>query len=90
MDLKTELRHYLNTYEEDDQYVEGFIMASIEYLENAGVKANIESSLYKLAIKMLVAHWYDNRGVIGDDKEIPFGVNAIINQLQLQVVNGNV
>lgn len=32
----------------------------------------------RLAIKMLAAHWFDNRGLIGDEKSIPMGIQRII------------
>lgn len=59
-------------------------LSAEEYLINAGIKKNYESNLYFLVIKMLVKHWYDNKGVIGNkDIEIPFGAICIINQLQI-------
>ena len=48
---------------------------------NAGVK-NFENDLYKLAIKMLVLHWYENREVIGEAKKLAFSLDNIITQLQ--------
>lgn len=81
-----ELRYFLNSYEEDDVIVMSLYNAAIEYLRGAGVKQH-EGELYKLAIKMLVAHWFDNRGVNGETTEIPFGLTPIINQLQLKVIS---
>lgn len=81
-----ELRYFLNSYPEDDVIVMSFYDAAIEYLKGAGVQQQ-DGELYKLAIKMLVSHWFDNRGVNGETTEIPFGLTPIINQLQLRVSN---
>ena len=48
---------------------------------NAGVK-NFENDLYKLAIKMLVLHWYENREVIGNANKLSFSLDNIITQLK--------
>ncbi|HEK4853241.1 TPA: head-tail connector protein [Clostridioides difficile] len=58
--------------------------ASEEYLKNAGIVANYENKLYFLAIKMLVLHFYDNKGITSNKtEEIPYGITCIINQLQM-------
>lgn len=81
-----ELRYFLNSYPEDDIIVMSFYNAAIEYLKGAGIKQH-NSELYKLAVKMLVSHWFDNRGINGETTEIPYGITPIINQLQLKVIN---
>ncbi len=44
-----------------------------------------DTELFKLAVKMLVAHWYDNRGAVsvGEMKNIPYAVDSIIAEFRL-------
>lgn len=54
------------------------------YLKNAGIDINYTNQLYTLAIKILVKHWFDSDGILDSRaNEVPFGLNSIINQLQL-------
>ncbi len=70
--------------DEDFEVAEALKLSAEEYLKNAGIKVNYESSLYFLVVKMLVKHWYDNREILATkDKEIPYGITCIINQLQI-------
>lgn len=56
-----------------------------EYLKNAGVRKDYENKLYFLAIKKLILHFYDNRGIVSNkNSEIVYGITPIINQLQLE------
>lgn len=74
----------------DDEMIEFLIDSAKEYLSNAGVKEkrHKDSNQYKLAIIMLVTHWYENREqVIGTvSSAISLGLQSII--LQLKAVDG--
>lgn len=50
------------------------------FLANAGVNKDYANDLYKLAIRMLVTHWYDNRVqfAIGKVEKIAFTLDSII------------
>lgn len=81
-DLKLFLRIDTN---EEDLTIANLKLAAEEYLNNAGIKKNYEKELYKLAIKILVSHWYENRSVetIGKNvSKIAFGLDVIITQLK--------
>lgn len=60
-----------------------------EYLLGAGINKDYDKKTYKLAVLMLISNWYTNRSVIGENGkasiEIPFGVRALIQQLQFTV-----
>ncbi len=58
-------------------------LAAELYLKNAGINKNYENKLYLLAVKKLVKHWYDNDIAGSNVKEIPYGLESIINQLQI-------
>ncbi len=80
-----EIKNYMRI---DDNYDDSLINSLIEsaniYLLNAGVK-NFENDLYKLAIKMLVLHWYENREIVlvgSISKNLEFTMQNIITQLQ--------
>lgn len=85
MDLQ-ELKLFLKLDDnEEDVLIQSLQLAAEEYMSNAGVIKNYSKELYKLAIKMLVSHWYENREVemIGKNvSKIAFGIDTIIIQLK--------
>lgn len=85
MDLR-ELKEYLRIdFEEDDILLRSLLLAAEEYLYNAGIKRDYKKSLYSLAIKLLVKHWYDNREcvVAGNvNNKLEYSLNAILAQLR--------
>lgn len=81
-DLKLFLR--IDDYEEDT-LIGALQIGAEEYLTNAGIKKDYTKELYKLAIKILVSHWYENRSVetIGKNvSKIAFGLDTILIQLK--------
>lgn len=71
--------------EEEDTLIQGLQLGAEEYLANAGIVKDYSKELYKLAIKILVSHWYENRSVetVGKNiSKISFGVDTIITQLK--------
>lgn len=66
-----------------DEELEELILAAEIYLENAGIKKDYDNKLYLLSIKKLVKHWYDNDIVGSKLNELPYGLDTIINQLQI-------
>lgn len=85
MELK-EIKEYLRVdFEEDDILLQILIYAAEEYLLNAGIKKDYSKSLYKLAISLLVKHWYDNRDSVAigsTTKKLEFSLNSILVQLK--------
>lgn len=82
-----EIKDYLRVEDEDDTLL-ALQRAAEEYLENAGVLVGYEKELYKIAIKLLISHWYENR-MIYNEKSVhllPFSLNAIIMQLKYEEV----
>ncbi|MDD3173586.1 MAG: head-tail connector protein [Herbinix sp.] len=68
---------------EDDILVADLRTAAEGYLANAGAKIDYENGLYKLAIKLLVSNWYENRTTVSEKplSKMPFGLDTIIVQL---------
>ncbi len=82
MELR-ELKLYAKADEaEDDTLIQSLQLAAEEYMINTGVNRDYTKELYKLAIKMLVSHWYYNRDVIGKVDKIAFSLDTIILQLK--------
>lgn len=74
---------------DEDITIEGLQLASEEYLSNCGVTKDYTKALYKLATKLLVGHWYENRSVTGKADKLAFSLESMIIQLkytQTQVV----
>lgn len=70
---------------EDDEFITELINAAVDYVERTTGKTNNgdnSSSLYDLCVKMLVAHWYENRAVYsakpGAINDIPHTVTALL------------
>ncbi len=80
-----ELKNYLKVDEDDDDdLIKCLQLAAEEYLLNNGIIQCYEKELYKLAIKLLVAYWYDNRTIQKDKSKTKssFSLEAIIMQLK--------
>ncbi len=82
------VRNYCKIDDAADADVEDMIAAAKLYVINAiELKTEatlVENPVYGLCVKMLVSHWYDNRGVVKDGVSsvpIPFGVTSLIVQL---------
>lgn len=73
-DVKLYLR--VDGYDEND-VIQSLIDAAKDFIETGtGVTFNDADARHVLTLKMLVAHWYDNRGFIGSTTELPFTVTA--------------
>lgn len=85
MDLE-ELKLFLRIDgEEEDTLIKGLQLGAEEYLTNAGIHKDYEKELYKLAIRILVSHWYENRSfeTVGKNvSKIAFGLDTILIQLK--------
>ncbi|WP_024833828.1 head-tail connector protein [Ruminiclostridium josui] len=80
-----EAKKYLKADVDDtseDQDIESLISAAEEYLKNAGCKLPEGNELAKLAIKLLVVHWHENREPIGKADKLQYSLSNIIFQLQ--------
>ncbi len=81
-----ELKLFLKIDDDEEiLLIEGLQKSAEEYLNNAGIKKDYTKELYKLAIKILVSHWYENRAVetIGKNvSKIAFGLDTILTQLK--------
>lgn len=64
---------------EEDGYLNTLANAAKELLEEAGVKAEVESDLYKIVVAKITTEWYVNREI--NDK-LPIGIIGMINQLR--------
>ena len=81
-DLKLFLRVDGN---EEDSLIKSLQAAAEEYLTDAGIMKNYNKEKYKLAVKILVNHWYENRAVetIGKNvSKVAFGLDTILIQLK--------
>ena len=81
MALADDLKTYCKTSEDLSEFLE----AAEIYLANAGIPEDETNALYRLAVKILVSHWYDNRQavVIGTiSKNIEYSLQNIIAQLK--------
>lgn len=69
-------------HDEEDDLLNSLKIASEEYLYNAGCIKNYENELYKLSIKLLIVHWYENRGLIGNATYVKHSLESMIYQLR--------
>ena len=81
----SEAKGYLSIDAEDtdrDGDIQPLIDAAEGYLINAGCTLNPDDAVAKLAIKMLVNHWFENREPIGSGNKLAYGLQSLITQLQ--------
>lgn len=86
--LNTEtVKLYLRVTDSDEDELITSLLAAAESLiqQQSGKSCYSDDSLYELAAKMLVSHWYDNRGMTqyGNVSEIPLSAQAIIDHIKL-------
>ncbi|RKD26689.1 hypothetical protein BEP19_15895 [Ammoniphilus oxalaticus] len=70
--------------DQDDGLLSLLIESAKAYLRNAGVDES-EKHLYKLAVIMIVTHWYENREQVtgSTPRNLPLGIKSIILQMGL-------
>jgi uncharacterized phage protein (predicted DNA packaging) len=68
---------------EEDYFLTSLIMAAQEYIKNAtGLTVDETNELHKLAVNLLVTHWYENRETIGSAGKMAFSLESIFLQMQ--------
>lgn len=81
-----ELKLYLRVDEDDDDtLIKALMLSAEEYLANAGVTKDYTKELYKLSVKLLVGHWYENREVerVGKNvRKVGYSLESMITQLK--------
>lgn len=81
-----EIKLYLRVdSESEDMLLLSLKVAAEEYLTNAGVIKDYTQELYKLAIKLLISHWYENRDIVligSISKKLEYSLNHILIQLK--------
>lgn len=81
-DVKLYLR--VDDYTEDE-VIQGMIDAAKQYIQTGtGVTFDETNARHLLTLKMIVAHWYDNRGLAGNTTELPFTVTAQLLQIEAE------
>ena len=60
-----EIKLYLRIDTDDeDELLSSLQLSAEEYLLNAGIEKDYEKQLYKLAVKLLISNWYENRNPV--------------------------
>lgn len=81
-DVKLYLR--VDDYTEDE-VIQGMIDAAKQYIQTGtGVTFDETNARHLLTLKMIIAHWYDNRGLVGNTTELPFTVTAQLLQIETE------
>lgn len=81
-DVKLYLR--VDDYTEDE-VIQGMIDAAKQYIQTGtGVTFDETNARHLLTLKMIVAHWYDSRGLVGSSTELPFTVTAQLLQIEAE------
>lgn len=80
----TEIKDFLRVdYDEDDILITTLKLTAETYIKNSSSKiSSYENALYKLAILMLIGHWYENREVIGTDEKLAYSLQCLLMQLR--------
>ena len=80
-----EIKLYLRIDTDDeDELLSSLQLSAEEYLLNAGIEKDYEKQLYKLAVKLLISNWYENRNpvlTVSISKKLEYSLQHIIAQL---------
>ncbi|HEQ3529088.1 head-tail connector protein [Bacillus thuringiensis] len=69
--------------DEEDDLITSFVIAAEIYIQNAtGQDVKLDSELAKLAARILISHWYENREAVGKAEQLVFSLQSILVQLQ--------
>ncbi|PHG55566.1 head-tail connector protein [Bacillus toyonensis] len=69
--------------DEEDDLITSFVEAAEIYIKNATSKhVDLNSELAKLAARILIAHWHENREAVGKAAQLAFSLQSILVQLQ--------
>lgn len=84
MAIKDDIYAYCRV-DSNDTTLDAIIESATAYIEEAtGKELDMEMAVHAIAVKMLSAHWYDNRGVMTPyTVSIPFSVETLINHIKL-------
>ncbi|MGG0257942.1 head-tail connector protein [Bacillus mycoides] len=79
-----EAKEYLRVDGNDeDTLISSLIIAAEIYIKNATSKnVDLKSELAKLAARILISHWYENREAVGKAEQLAFSLQSILVQLQ--------
>jgi len=67
---------------EEDLLLTSLISAAKQYVKTGtGCIVDEENDLHKLAINLLVTHWYENREVVGKANALSFSLQSIFLQM---------
>lgn len=69
-------------YDGDDDNVSRCLDSAISFLEASGIPMQENNSLYDMAALRMALHFYENREELSNFKQIPLGINTMIEQLR--------
>lgn len=90
-----EAKSYLRAGNDEDDLINSLILAAAQYINGKTGKTKIiieeveqdisTDELYNLACKLIIAHWYENRGVeiAGTLTKITHSVDALVNHIAM-------
>lgn len=69
--------------DEEENLITSFVIAAEIYIQNATRQdVKLDSVLAKLAARILISHWYENREAVGKAEQLAFSLQSILVQLQ--------
>lgn len=79
-----EVKEYLRIDgSEEDFFLTSLIDAAKLFIKNAtGTTVDELNELHKLAVYLLVSHWYENREVVGKADKLAYSLDSILFQMQ--------
>lgn len=74
----------MHAEDESNETITEFLEMAAEYLKDAGVeKTDSTSARYKIALRAVALHFYDNRDAGADVPDMPRNTQRLINQLKM-------
>lgn len=67
---------------DEDSFIMSLILAAKQYIKGGtGCTVDETNDLHKLAVNLLVTHWYENREVVGKANALAFSLQSIFLQM---------
>lgn len=74
---------YMHAEEETNETITEFLEMAEEYLREAGIEpTSSNAARYKIALRAVALHYYDNRDAGNDVPDMPGNTQRLINQLK--------
>ncbi len=83
-----EIKSFLRvSHDADDTYLESLLAFSMSFIaEQTGVEYMVADEVYRQALLLCIAHFYDNRAAVNEKTlvQVPFSLDCLIGHIKMR------